>query len=83
LLGAFANLKQLKGRPAFLIERDDLAIQDNLLDGNFSTASAFIGSMKDGRLALIGFMGASIRVWQSASPGDSLPSLGGARGCYC
>jgi hypothetical protein len=26
-------LKQLKGRPAFVIERDDLAIQDSLLDG--------------------------------------------------
>jgi hypothetical protein len=26
-------LKQLKGRPAFLIERDDLAIEDNRLDG--------------------------------------------------
>src|SRR4029077_17064133 len=32
-LGAFVNLKQLKGRPAFLIERDDLAIKDNLLHG--------------------------------------------------
>ena len=32
LLGAFVNLKQLKGRRAFLIERDDLAIEDNLLD---------------------------------------------------
>jgi hypothetical protein len=26
-------LKQLKGRPAFLIERDDLAIENNRLDG--------------------------------------------------
>jgi hypothetical protein len=33
LLGAFVILKQLKGRPTFLIERGDLAIKDNMLDG--------------------------------------------------